>query len=146
MYIAVDPGETCGLFIVSNEGKICGAMEAPPFETVTRVENLLRDMTGCTIVSERFDLVRQSIAVTRQVAALETIGALRFIAQKFRARFLLSGRANKARVGNDTLRHVGWYNVTRDGHVNDAARHCLIIFAKENPTSDLVKTLAVKMS
>jgi hypothetical protein len=141
MYIvAVDPGKMCGMFAAHESGNIVGCLEAPPFETINWVESFVRLHESATLlVIERFSIGPETTKMTRQYDALETIGALKYVAAKLRVSVRMQARGDRIKVTNATLKQIGWYSATAGGHVNDAARHCFVTFAVRFPDHDLVK-------
>jgi hypothetical protein len=77
------------------------------------------------VVAERWDTAgRSNRPMTAQLAAIETNGAARWITSQYDATFGLQPRGEAKKVMTDaTLRRLGWFKKTKDGHANDAARH-----------------------
>lgn len=77
---------------------------------------------------------RSTRPMTAQLAAIETNGAARWIASQYEATFGLQPRAEAKKVMTDaTLRNLGWYRKTKDGHANDAARHIGLALLRHFP-------------
>ena len=113
-------------------------MQAPAYDILERID---RDLNGgpAVIVVERF--VQQSLKHTRQYDALEMIGALRWIASRYGATFVLQSRSDKARVPDDTLRALGVWDPQHPDAM-DAFRHLLIYVARAYPQHSLMRRLA----
>lgn len=141
MFIAVDPGEMCGLAACYDTGQLAFSMEAPPYETVSWVNAKLMIAPSTTVCVERYVISQATIKMTRQYAALETIGALRFVSRKYGVPLELQSRGDRLKTTDEWLKHLGWWMQTKDGHANDAARHLWIMFMRHNPNHDLVKQL-----
>lgn len=141
MFIAVDPGEMCGLAACHSDGSLAFAMESPPFETVSWVHAKPLIAPNCHLIVERYVITMQTAKMTRQYDALETIGALRFVARQRSMTFEMQSRSDRTKVLDSWLKHLGWWMRTKDGHANDAARHLWLAFARHNPQHDLVKQL-----
>jgi hypothetical protein len=141
MIIAVDPGEMCGLIAIYSDGTLAFSMEAPPYETVSWVDAKPMIAPDCRLVAERYVITQATVKMTRQTAALETIGALRYVASRHRIPFSLQNRGDRHKVTNDQLRQLGWFMPTKDGHANDAARHAWLAFMGYYPNHDLVKQM-----
>ena len=141
MFFVVDPGEMCGYMMLANDGKVLGHGEAFPFACVRILEDQLRenDDPSTFVVVERYTITPMTHKMTRQYAALETIGAIRYVAAKYRRAVHLQSRSEKSRVSNTLLISLGWYKSTPDGHANDAARHAFVAMLNHAPNSDLVR-------
>lgn len=141
LVIAVDPGEMCGLFCCDLQtGVQIYKLEAPPFETVHWVEQTidLRAVANVYVVVERFTL--ESVKMTRQTDALETIGALHYLARKYaRAVFMLQGRSDRMRISLETMKTLGWDTTSNRGHVREAARHALVAIGRIAPQGPVMR-------
>jgi hypothetical protein len=138
--IAVDPGKNSGLFVFDGT-RVSDSVEGTPFNVISDVDRLLhmyQDVKVYVIV-ERYTITQAHISP--QYDALETIGALRYLTQKWEQTFRLQSRSDKSRVSDDDLRKIGWYRRTAGGDVNDAARHAFIALARMNPAHELVQRL-----
>lgn len=140
MIIAVDPGKMCGLIVVNEvDGRTVLHAELSPYETVETVWSMLHGTQPLTVVSERFVITPQTHKHTRQYDAIETIGALRYVCRRTDTDFELQSREVKDRVKNETLKLLGWWKPTLDGHANDAAKHAFAAFMRLNPSSEVVR-------
>jgi hypothetical protein len=131
----------CGLAAIYSDGTLAFAMEAPPFETVSWVDAKPMIAHDCRIVVERYVITQASVKMTRQTAALETIGALKYVSTKHHLSFELQNRGDRLSVTSEHLKRLGWHTSTRGGHANDAARHAWLAFMRHYPNHDLVKQL-----
>ncbi len=136
--IAVDPGKMCGLIAVNTRGEVIQHSELTPFETVDVVQSMLWG-SPVRVVTERFVITPQTHKHTRQYDAIETIGALRYVCMKMGKPFELQSRDAKTRVKDETLKMLGWFMRTPNGHANDAAKHCFVAFMKHDPQGDVVR-------
>lgn len=121
--IALDNGAMCGFALLANRRFV--SAEYAPFDVLLLLDEFLRTMTTWTwiIVAERYDVGGHSRPMTAQVDAIETNGAARWISSQYNATFGLQPRSEAKKVMPDaTLRRLGWYKRTKDGHANDAAR------------------------
>ena len=137
IYFVVDPGEVCGYIVFDAIGTVHEFGETDPYSCVSAGERFA--VGGTTFVVERYVITPQTAKMTRQYAALETIGALRYVATKTGSRFILQSRSQKNRISNDALKRAGLWMPTKGGHANDAARHGIITFIRELPNSPIVK-------
>jgi hypothetical protein len=139
--IAVDPGEVCGYVAIDTEtGSIAYSDEASSYFVVNFVHNTLMRTTDVILVVERYTITANSGKLSRQYTALETIGALRYVATLHGIELELQSRSQKSVATNEALIRIGWYKPTRGGHVNDAARHALVAMIRHYPKSEVVKT------
>jgi hypothetical protein len=91
------------------------------------VESLVRNRLQPVIVCEDFIYTAATAQKTRQTWSTEGIGTLRFLANKYDLPFhLQTPQAAKSFSTNDKLKRIGWYQATKGGHANDAARHLLL--------------------
>lgn len=120
LIIGIDPGLTCG-FATLNAG-VFDLYDLEYTAAIDRLDTLTYGQaTPYMIAVERFT-PNGKAAMTRQVHALELIGAARFMARKRGAlRFLVTGASEAQRVGTpDVLRRLGWWKPGGD-HLNKAA-------------------------
>lgn len=113
--------------------------EIVPFDTVWYVDRTLQRFSGeVFVVVERYVITRKTVMSTRQSDALETIGALRYVAQRSLATFELQNTSDRLKVRPEVLRHLGWYNPTADDHAIAAAQHCYIALVRHHPDHPMV--------
>lgn len=131
---AVDPGEWCGVAYWVDGA--FGSEETSPYNAVEIVERHMRLIPNLLVVCERYDTASKR-PMTQQLEALYTIGALRHVTTRRNATFRLQNRADAKKVTDATLRKLGWYRRTKDGHANDAARHICQALLVHDPVSYL---------
>lgn len=138
--IAVDPGKVSGVAQFERRGEGPGfslwTEELPTWEAVDYVHDQLRVGTfgrGTDIlVVEAFTISARTLRGTRQYEALESIGALRYLAGITNTPFRLILPATSKRLATDEkLKHLDWYTSSRGGHANDAARLILVTALQE---------------
>lgn len=122
--IALDPGKVSG---VAEYGlRHFWSDELPTWEAVEYVDHHLS--SGATppvdlIVCEAFVISARTLRGTRQYDALESIGALRYLAGRAGTAFrLITAAASKNFATDAKLKKLGWYDPSPGGHKNDAAR------------------------
>jgi hypothetical protein len=139
--IGIDPGETTGLFAASGTHlRPYANTEQNPYEAMRQLDFLLeteRDLPDVHVVCERF--TQQSMRMSPQYAALETIGVVRWLCTRWGAELTLQSRSQKAIVTSFMLKSIGWWTSGLAGHANDAARHALIWLATHHPNHTLVQ-------
>ena len=123
--IAVDPGKMTGLANLAlgefNSGQV------PLGEYLINIDRALEQGMRPTLVCEDFIYTTETAKKTRQTWSTEGIGVLRFLAQKYDLSFNLQSPASAKRFAtDDKLKAMGWYNPSKGGHANDAARHLLV--------------------
>jgi len=121
-FIAIDGGAMCGLAVYAAK---FASYEYPPSMTLKLLDEFLGlRRFNWIVAAERYDVSGKGRPMSAQVDALETNGAARWISAQWNATFSLQGRAEAKRImTNTTLRKIGWFKQTKDGHANDAARH-----------------------
>jgi hypothetical protein len=137
MIIAIDPGAMCGAFYFEPRTGEKHSFEVSPFTLLSGFDTLT-PAPDVHLVTERYNITAATIKMSRQYDALETNGALRYFARKHGWKFTPQNRADRSRVSDEVLKHIGWFNPTKDGHANDAARHCFVALAREYPNHSLV--------
>ena len=138
MFFVVDPGEACGFMAFYPSGQVAQHLEADPYTTVEAMNEWLLRYPKTICVAERYVITMQTMKMTRQYAALETIGAMKYVAKKHGAPMLLQDRSGKSKVTREILVRLDWWKPTKDGHANDAARHAWMAFLRHAPESIVV--------
>lgn len=141
MILAVDPGSMCGYIVVTIDGYTYAHDESTPFHMLEQAWSMCKSADLSLIVVERFNIDLRTGKMTRQYDALETIGALRYIATRFGVDFQLQNRAEKSRITPMMLKNLHWWKSTPGGHANDAARHAAAAFVRNFPKSEVVKRM-----
>lgn len=131
--VAVDPGGLTGVALYSTEHpRSFNSYEVQGFDGLSRW--FFGNITPDVLVVERF-LIRANTHKLDAGAFEETtdqIGLCRYVATTAGAEFVRQTPAEaKGFADNDKLHRLGWYNGTRGGHANDAARHLLTYLAKK---------------
>lgn len=120
--LAVDPGKTTGLAWWL-DGRDPYVEEAEMIPLLSGVETSLMSRRGTLIVCERYVIGPQTLRKSRQTWSLEIIGALRYLAAKWGAEFVLQDAAGAKRLVPDrALKALGWWAVGKE-HGRDALRH-----------------------
>jgi hypothetical protein len=118
--ISVDPGEWCGVgFWIDGA---FDSLEMSPFQAIETIERHGKLNAVDLVVGERYDPSAKKV-LTQQLEAMYTLGALRYVTTRCKITFALQDRASAKKVTDATLRKLGWFRRTKDGHANDAARH-----------------------
>lgn len=130
--LAVDPGGTTGYAWWMEGDSRPAVAEEKPLEFLRTADGWLSALGSQTIVAcERFTIGSQTRAKTQQTDALEQIGALRYLASKHGAEFVLQAPADAKRFATDArLKALGWW-VPGKGHGMDACRHLLLRLASD---------------
>lgn len=121
----VDPGKNTGVCIIERRPSFVRMLEwtlwsGPPFEAVQYVEDWLRSTANAAVVCERFTFT--SVKHTRQYDALEIIGALRYVANKY-ATFELQSRSERFRIPLDVAKR---FAQPTDDDQESALRHAVV--------------------
>lgn len=139
--LAVDPGKATGFAVWRDGEREVG--EAEMMDFLSRAEEWLvayASSDETVIVCERYVISPATLKMSRQTWSLEIVGALKYLAHKFGARFVLQDAIGTKRViTNDVLRSLGWYERGMD-HGRDALRH-LAVFLLSAHTIALPESL-----
>ena len=109
------------------------ATELPSEETPRFVADWLQNPGHWFIAVQGYTIAHGGVK-TPQYEALYTIGALRYVASQCNATFEIQNRSEARRVGPDeTLKKLGWYTKTKDGHANDSTRHVILTLTRHHP-------------
>lgn len=121
--VAVDPGKVSGVAVADLPSLRAPAGAELPglYSTVSWVENEQPEAVVC----ESF--IPRPGAKSWQPDALETIGALRYLALLHGWEFELQSPADAKKFStNEKLKKLHWYVPGGEGHANDARRHLLL--------------------
>jgi hypothetical protein len=134
--VAADPGGTTGVAVYDSAvgQESFQSFELPTWEAVHALDRMLdRLHTPLAewvdlLVCESFIISEGTLKKTRagSYAALESIGALRYLAQKHIIPFELQEPVAKGIATTERLKILGWHRPSKGGHQNDAARHLLV--------------------
>lgn len=124
--IAVDPGKTTGIFILSPNGGFVSSQKS--FEDgMTWLESYVDCDT--TVIIERYIIPPRAFNAPW---SLEFIGAVRWLCHKTGATLVEQRSADAKKFAtNDKLGSVGWH--VKGDHARDAARHMLLYLASKEP-------------
>jgi len=134
--LALDPGGTTGLAQAWwHEGGTLDfvSWELETLEALAVLEQFVRAPRGepRAVVCESW--VPRPGVRSFQPAALESIGAARYLCWRYNVPFTLQSPAEAKRFAtNDKLKVLGWRNPTKGGHADDAARHLLVTAVKQH--------------
>lgn len=133
--LAVDPGTVTGIadydkqrgvFFNEVKGGVKGFVDA------VRHSLPLYDVVVC----ESFVISPRTLRVSRVHDSLDIIGWLKGEEGYTYPELVMQTPAQaKQFATDDKLRRLGWYNATKDGHANDAARHLLTYLARAENTT-----------
>lgn len=140
MIVAIDPGKTCGLTAISDDGGLIKNFESDPYVTLKYLEDVCKVMRPLVVIIERFTITQR--IMSQQTDALEVIGAVRWICWQGGVSLTLQSRADKSRVTNEMLRDLElWAPRTRSpgGHANDATRHAVVYITQRMPRHPIAK-------
>jgi hypothetical protein len=126
--LAVDPGKTTGYAWHRIGDPAPVIVDEAPFETfVPWAEDRLKAAgREALVIVERYVITPATLRMSRQTDALETIGAVRYLVDKYGADLVWQNASTaKNIVPNSRLRTLGWYTVGKD-HGRDATRHLAV--------------------
>jgi hypothetical protein len=127
--LAVDPGKVSGWASLRLGEFYSGQKDG--MELLRWVDEMLQRGTQFTLVCEDFIYTAATAKKTRQTWSTESIGVLRFLADKYQTEFVLQTPLDAKKFAtNDKLKRLDWYRGTKGGHANDAARHLLLYCVK----------------
>jgi hypothetical protein len=128
--IAYDPGKVTGIFVWS-EGAVLLHDQRPWFEFLTWMEDVIPLYAGwgLEVVGEKYTISGQTM--TKGGDAHWSIGTneiVRYWCLKYSVPFLDTQTPSQAKSFSTDLKlkHLGWFQPTKGGHANDAARHGLV--------------------
>ena len=139
--LAVDPGLTTGWatwhygepgYFTQTEGQM---------EFLDQAVQIL-DIYQPEVVCEAYIITGETAKKSRQYEPLEIIGALRWECHRRGLPFKLQTPAQaKGFATDDKLKALGWYNASKGGHSNDAARHLLTYMVTQRKDEELLNKL-----
>lgn len=130
MVIAVDPGKTTGIAWL-DDGGLVESRQLEFYHSIRQIHDTLAYDDVQALVVENF-VPRRSTAMTWQPDALHVIGALRYLAARYRVPFILQNPIPKPRqMGLEReLKERGWWKPSEGGHENSARKHLLMYLQK----------------
>lgn len=142
LIIAVDPGNVSGMdfYMKRPDGRINRFSHENPglFEVVDQLRAWRIAIAGWQapvhIAVEKYTMTSGSGPKTAQPLALMIMGAVEVVAADlgWTHHYFTSGEC-KGRADNATLKRLGWWEPTKDGHINDARRVTLSCMAHVFP-------------
>lgn len=124
-HIAIDPGKMTGWARIIDGNFLSG--QAPLMDILDWAFMALETGLRPIITVEDFIFTQQTLKKTRQTWSTEGLGALRWMAHHFDCEFEVQTPADAKRFADDDkLKAIGWWNPTKGGHANDAARHLMV--------------------
>lgn len=126
--LAADPGNMSGLAFGefwAGRDPVVEVWELEQQATLEKADQMLSGRGVSFVVCESF--VPRPGVRTWQPAALEIIGALRWLCWQHKTQFAIQSPADAKRFAtDDKLKTIGWWTPTKGGHANDAYRHLLL--------------------
>lgn len=140
MIISIDPGKVSGVAVWSPEDRAFTAFEYDVLDTIEFVtaaykltRELARPFPGIEIVSEKFTISERTIKTALSLDALDINGWLTIQCQRWGVPYKQQTPAQaKSFATDDKLKALDWYERTKDGHANDAARHLVVYLWSEH--------------
>lgn len=132
MIIAIDPGKMSGLAAYHDEQ--FRAYEMNPLDTIEYVDSAWSQTGGdIEVVAESFVISERTIKTAPQRDALDILGWLTIESQRRGFEFTMQTPAQAKKFAtDDKLKALDWYERTKDGHANDAARHLLVYLMRDS--------------
>lgn len=134
LIIPVDPGATSG-YLAWSRGEIVTKGELAPNDLLNWAEQRLYTWRGrpTLIVVERWRVTNKTARLSEQLDAPYVTGALRWLAHKYDAEFVLQEIVKDGKGSpcpDRVLKALGWYQRTPGGHQNDAHRQLYLALLK----------------
>lgn len=142
--IGIDPGASMGVFMLRIEEK--RAIRAHFLQTdVSTAINWLEEELyainkgpeGVLVACERYTVTPETGKRTQQPTALQVIGVVKILVERFNARFVMMPPGDvKAFAPNSMLKRLGFFTTPKEvgcpdaNDVNDAARHATLSLAR----------------
>lgn len=132
--LAVDPGGTTGIAFYDSDGlfPFSSSQHEGYEDAVEELSSYFRGGCPDALVCEGFTVRNNTHKLDAGAFSLTTdlIGACRLLAMREGIMFVRQAPAQaKGFATDDKLRTLGWYNPSKGGHQNDAARHLLTYLA-----------------
>jgi len=129
--LAVDPGGTTGWALCDEVTfpLVHSGQEVDQFKFCAMVDSYV-EVEVDIIICESYTVTPATIKLSREYAALEIIGTLRYLAKKHERKFKLQSPASAKRfMTNERLHNLGWWRPGED-HARDALRHLGLYLAE----------------
>lgn len=149
---AIDPGGTTGVACLSHfddgtEGgvRVVATIQVPGgrFGFYQWAQDVHLFDKAAAVACENFIINTGTATKSRQADPLMLAGYLEGECCVRSIPFLLQTPAQaKAFATDDKLKHLGWWNPTKGGHANDAARHLLVYMVTQVHDNTILDTLA----
>lgn len=126
--LAFDPGNTTGIAYIEWDGTttkpdLIDFAEVDADDMPCWVYGCLKDNEVDLIVVERFTISMETIRKSRQPAALDNIGGIKWLAKLFKIPVRLQGRSDAKTAYTD--KRIAEYGI-KSRHARDALRHALL--------------------
>jgi hypothetical protein len=141
IHMAIDPGKVCGIALWHPfETLGLKTDELSPLETIGLFEDLWRNSLGqVTVVTEKFTISERTLKTALSLDALDVNGWLTIESQRRGFELVVQTPAQAKRFSTDQkLQALNWFERTKDGHANDAARHMLVYLMKNTGAREVL--------
>lgn len=132
-FIAVDPGLMTGVAWYS-DGKF-HSTEVPYELTGHYIKTLIGMYSpegAVDLVCEKFFYTQATMKKSRGDWSMKLIGVMEYLASEFECRLFMQSPSEAKNLMTDSrLKALGWFNASKGGHQNDAARHLARHLLKE---------------
>ncbi len=129
-YIAIDPGVVTGVVCWGTD--FPDTLEWHELDDLRDVARWVRARTAfrddVTIVTEKFQISARTI---RGKVFYDSLYFNGWLSIEFPDRIEQTPAQAKGFATDKVLKHLGWFNRTKDGHANDAARHLVYRLVKD---------------
>jgi len=134
---SIDPGKMSGVAAWRSDAPACMvADELDPLETVLFVIDLYRvHRSDLEVVSEKFTISERTIKTALSLDALDINGWLTMQCQLWGISYEQQTPTQAKKFAtDDKLKAIDWFERTKDGHANDAARHLVVYLYRRHRT------------
>lgn len=127
--IAIDPGKVTG-WARWVDGTFDSGQE-DLLDVMDWVNEILLAGVRPLLVCEDFIITASTAQKSRQTDPLDGIGMMKWFAHSYEAELLMQPPVAAKKFSDDQkLKALDWYEPTKGGHANDAARHLLLALTK----------------
>jgi len=145
MILAIDPGLVTGValwYLDESGAEVFWSGEvATRFETYDYLAEALPAFRP-EVVCESYTITQRTAQLSQQYDALYLIGAAEALCHLHGLTFSMKGPAIKKFSTDAKLKAMGWWNPTKGGHRNDAARHLLYRLSVTGKDPSIIQRLA----